>query len=100
VTSFPFASNIEATAATDTGLCTSSSVVARNPPSFRLFGISTRSKLVDELSVCVSLVSWGTMSGVLRVSDTDRLPGSFTGQARTVELDIGVGSMGTIRLDR
>ena len=94
-TSLDFASNIEATAATDTGRCTSSSCAVSRPPSFKLPGISMRSKLVEELNA-----SLGDAAVELRwgVSGTERPPGSFTGNARTVELDTGVGSMGTARL--
>jgi hypothetical protein len=94
--SFAFASNIEATAATDTDRCTSSSLALCKLPSFKLLGISTCSKLVEELSASLG----DTVSEAFRTSGTGRPPGSFTGQARTTELDIGVGSMGTARLDR
>lgn len=91
-----FASNIEATADTETGLGSSSSFGPCKPPSTKLVGISTRSKLVEELSASVpGLVSDGTRI----VSPIGQTARRDTGHARTVELDIGVGSIGAARLD-
>jgi hypothetical protein len=95
---FAFASNMDATADTDTDLWTSSPFVPAlcSFPSFKLEGISIRSKLVEELRASAP----GIVSNVFEGMSAGRPPGRTTGHARTVEFEMGVGSMGAARLDR